>query len=52
VTEPMPARLLCAQVYGAAAAEERARQVVELNRIRTPGRIPPGTTLKMPAVPR
>jgi hypothetical protein len=52
VREPMPARLLCAQVYGAAAAEERARQVVELNRLRTPGRIPPGTTLKMPAVPR
>jgi hypothetical protein len=50
VREPIPARLLCAQVYGAAAAEERARQVVELNRLRTPGRIPPGTTLKMPAV--
>lgn len=52
VTEAIPALLLCSQVYGAAEAEDRARQVANLNRLRTPGRISPGTSLKMPAVTR
>jgi len=48
VTTSMPVRLLCAQIYGAAEADDKARQVTTLNRLRTPGRIPAGTVLKVP----
>lgn len=48
VETPRPLLAICAEVYGAAAAVERATEVAGINRIRTPGRVPPGTTLKMP----
>jgi prophage DNA circulation protein len=43
-----PLRVICARVYGASEAEERARQVRVLNDLRTPGLVPAGVTLKMP----
>jgi prophage DNA circulation protein len=46
----VPLRVLCARVYGAAEAEDRQRQVLRLNPLRSPGLVPSGTTLKMPAV--
>lgn len=49
ITRPEPMRAICARVYGAALAEDRAQQVTRLNRIRTPGRVPAGTRLKMPS---
>jgi hypothetical protein len=49
VRAPVPLRVLCARVYGASAAEERQAQVARLNALRTPGLVPAGTTLKMPA---
>lgn len=49
VTSPEPLLAICARVYGAANAEERAAEVARGNRIRTPGLIPGGTTLKMPS---
>lgn len=48
VRESAPLRLLCAQLYGAADAEDKARQVQTLNALRTPGLVPAGTTLKVP----
>jgi len=47
VAEPL--RSLCARLFGARNAEEKARQVQKLNGLRTPGMIPAGTTLKLPA---
>jgi hypothetical protein len=49
VIAPVPLRTLCAQVYGGAAAEDRSRQVAQINRLRTPGLVPAGTRLKMPS---
>lgn len=48
VAEPLLS--LCARVYGARDAEERAGQVRKLNGLRTPGMVPAGTTIKMPVV--
>ena len=48
VAEPL--RSLCARLYGAQDAEDRARQVQKLNGIRTPGLVRAGTTLKLPAL--
>jgi hypothetical protein len=48
VAEPL--RALCARLFGAREAEERARQVAKLNGLRTPGLVPAGTALKLPAV--
>lgn len=45
-----PLRSLCARLFGARAAEERARQVAKLNGLRTPGLVPAGTELKLPAL--
>lgn len=45
-----PLRALCARLYGASEAEERARQVQKLNGLRTPGLVPAGTSLKLPAL--
>lgn len=50
VEVPQPVLRICADVYGAALAVERAEQVTSMNRIRTPNLVPRGTTLKMPAV--
>lgn len=48
ITSPQPLRAICAALYGPALAEDRARQVAKLNRIRRPGLVPPGS-YKMPA---
>lgn len=45
-----PLRVLCARLFGAAAAVDRARQVQRLNGLRSPGLIPAGTTLVVPVV--
>lgn len=47
-----PLRAMCARLFGASEAEERARQVMKLNGLRTPGMIPAGTALVLPAVGR
>ncbi|HWU86206.1 MAG TPA: DNA circularization N-terminal domain-containing protein [Kofleriaceae bacterium] len=52
VEQPRPVLAICAEIYGAAQARERAEEVAANNRLRTPGRVPAGTTLKMPAVSR
>lgn len=49
VDAPRPLLAICAEVYGASLARDLAEQVAKINRIRTPARIPPGTTLKMPS---
>jgi prophage DNA circulation protein len=48
VDAAQPLRLLCARLYGAAFAEDKARQIVQLNGIRTPGLVPAGTRLTAP----
>lgn len=50
VAEPL--RSLCARLYGASEAEDRARQVMRLNGLRTPGMVPAGTVLSLPTVSR
>ena len=49
VEQPRPLLAICAEIYGASQARDLAEQVRRLNRVRTPGRIPAGTTLKMPS---
>jgi hypothetical protein len=49
VAVPRPVLAICAEIYGARQARDRAEQVTKMNRIRTPGRVPAGTTLKMPS---
>lgn len=44
-----PLRSLCARLYGARLAEDRAGEIVSINGIRIPGLIPAGTVLKVPA---
>jgi len=44
-----PLFAICAEVYGPELAIEQADRVTRLNRVRTPNRVPAGTTLKMPA---
>lgn len=48
VQAPRPLIAICAEVYGGARAQERAAQIAKLNRVRTPARVPAGTTLKFP----
>jgi hypothetical protein len=48
VEAAQPLRALCAQLYGAAFAEDKARQITQLNGFRTPGLVPAGTRLKAP----
>jgi hypothetical protein len=45
-----PLVVLCSKVYGARDARDRADQVAKLNGLRTPGLVPAGTTLQLPAV--
>jgi hypothetical protein len=52
LTAAEPLRSICARIFGAREAEERARQVAKLNGLRTPGLVPVGTVLKLPAVSR
>lgn len=49
VAQPRPLLAICADVYGPDDAEERWADVIQLNRIRTPGLVPAGSTLKMPS---
>lgn len=49
VETPRPLLSICAEVYGPADAVDRTQAVTKLNRIRTPNRIPAGTTIKLPA---
>jgi len=49
VGQDSPLLAICAELYPASIAVERARQVAKLNRVRTPGRVPAGTVLKMPS---
>lgn len=49
VAHALPLRAICAEVYGGALAADKAAQVARINRIRTPGRVPAGTILKMPS---
>lgn len=42
-----PMRAICAELYGAFEADDRADEATHRNGIRTPGRVPAGTTLKM-----
>lgn len=51
VQVPRPLLAICAEIYGGAEAQDRADEAAKRNRIRAPGRIPAGTTLKM-AIPR
>lgn len=44
-----PLRSLCARLYGARLAEDRAGEIISINGIRIPGLIPAGTILKMPS---
>lgn len=44
-----PLRSLCARLYGARLAEERAAEVVQINGIRVPGLIAAGVVLKVPS---
>lgn len=50
VSTAEPLLTICARVYGATDAEDRARQVRKLNGLRRPGLVPAGTVLKMPVV--
>lgn len=52
LTAAEPLRSICARLFGARDAEERTRQVSKLNGLRTPGLVPVGTVLKLPAVTR
>jgi hypothetical protein len=45
IQQPTALLPLCARVYGGASAQERARQIVLLNDISTPGWLPPGDYL-------
>lgn len=50
LTAAEPLRSICARFFGARDADERARQVAKLNGLRTPGLVPVGTRLKLPAL--
>lgn len=52
VSVDRPVLAICAEVYGASKARARAAEVARNNRLRTPGLVPAGTTLKMPAESR
>ncbi len=42
-----PLLAICGEVYGPALAVDRAQKIAKMNRLRAPGRVPAGTTLKM-----
>lgn len=48
IAAAIPLRRLCADLYGAVEADDRAHQVTRINRLRTPGLVPAGTKLKLP----
>lgn len=47
--QPRPLLAICAEIYGAEVAADRAERVARINRVRTPNRVPAGTTLKLPS---
>jgi hypothetical protein len=49
VDADQPLRVICANFYGAALAAEKAIEVGNINRIRTPACVPRGTVIKLPA---
>jgi prophage DNA circulation protein len=49
VEQPSPVMAIAAELYGGALAQQRRDEIVKLNRIRTPARVPAGTRLKVPA---
>jgi hypothetical protein len=49
IDRPIPLLSLCAEIYGPELATDRADRVTRINRIRTPNRVPAGTTLRLPA---
>lgn len=49
VDRPTPLRVIAARVYGAVLAAERMAEIVRLNDVGTPGMVPAGTSLVMPA---
>jgi hypothetical protein len=49
VAQPLPLLTVCADIYGPELAADRADRVTRINRVRTPNRVPAGTTLRMPA---
>ncbi|MDQ3295070.1 MAG: DNA circularization N-terminal domain-containing protein [Myxococcota bacterium] len=48
VDQPRPLLAICAELFGAADAQDRADEAARSNRLRTPGLVPRGTTLKLP----
>lgn len=49
VGQPRPLLAICSDIYGPALAQQRWQDVINLNRVRTPGLLPAGTSLKMPS---
>lgn len=49
VAKDAPLRQICASIYGTAAAEDRASEIADINRIRAPGSVRAGTKLKIPS---
>ena len=49
VGAPQPLLAICAAIYGPALAQQRWQDIISINRVRTPGLVPTGTTLKMPS---
>ncbi|MGN6103736.1 MAG: hypothetical protein ACTHU0_01405 [Kofleriaceae bacterium] len=49
VDRPRPMLSICAEIYGPDEAEAKAAEIARSNRLRTPGLVPAGTVLKMPA---
>jgi hypothetical protein len=49
VDRPTPLRALIAAIYGSRGAAEKYEQIIKLNDIGNPARVPAGTTLLLPA---
>jgi len=49
VDRALPLLAICAEIYGPEIAPELADRATRINRIRTPNRVPAGTTIKLPA---
>jgi hypothetical protein len=49
VDRPMPLLSICSEIYGPDLAADQAQRVTRMNRLRTPNRVPAGTTLTMPS---
>lgn len=47
IDQPQPLRVIVAEVLGTKSIEEDVADVTQMNRLRTPGRVPAGTSLLM-----